>query len=152
MKNIKNEYGLSLQGELNSDIWLENIRDPEKETYHIVQNGKVVNEAAYKIIAEKTMHGFTDISESYENYVKLFNVMGIHKLMSFKELMKEKNTGVTNLAKVSGVPRTTISGIANEATPFERVTVSNALAISKAMDMTIEEVYDKLYFERITHD
>ncbi|NBJ65394.1 helix-turn-helix domain-containing protein [bacterium c-19] len=78
--------------------------------------------------------------------------MGIHKLMSFKELMKEKNTRVKNLAKVCGVPRTTISNIANEATPFERVTVSNALAISKAMSMTVEEVYDKLYFERITHD
>ena len=74
--------------------------------------------------------------------------MEIQKLYSFKELMTERKVYVTELARVSGIARTAISRIAICDTPFEKITVSNALAIAKAMNMTIEEIYDKLYFSR----
>ena len=145
--DIENDYGLRLQC-IGKSIGLENIRDPKREYYKIAEaDGSVFNHEAYNYICNTTIGGFEN-EASYENYIKLFEIMGIQKLYSFKELMKERKVYVTELARVSGIPRTTISRIAICDTPFEKITVSNALAIAKAMNMTIEEIYDKLYFSR----
>lgn len=147
-KNVDDDYGLILRHD-NKSIWLENIRDAKREFYQIVNSdGNILNKAAYDFICEKTFSGFN--YNAYDNYVKLFEIMGIQKLKGFKDLMKEKKMYVTELARVANIPRTTISRIAVCATPFDKVTVNNALAISKALDMTIEEIYDTLYFERIS--
>ena len=161
-RDIKKEYGLCLRW-LNGggddegnvwgyEFWLENVYDPEKEKYYITKsNGEILNDEAYEFICEKTVNGFRDKSciYCYNNYVKLFEIMNTKKLYTLSDVLKEKKISIYRLSKNTLIPNMTLSDIVNNITQFKNTSVDNALAISKALNMSVEELYNKLYFERI---
>lgn len=172
MKNfsdVKKEYGLILKwingggddaGNVWYDtFWLENIHDDEKEKYYISEmNGAKINEKAYDFICQKTINGFRNeihiscqdgVSSLYDNYIQLFEIMNIGKLYTLSDVLKEKGISVNRLSKNIQIPRKTLNDVAANNTLFKNTSVDKALKISKALDMTVEELYNKLYFERI---
>lgn len=165
MKNfsdIKKEYGLCLRW-LNGGgdeagntwdytIWLENVIDPKKERYNICESdGAVLNQKAFDFICEKTLNGFRDKNciECYDNYIELFKIMGIPELKGgLKVVLKEKGISVAELTRKIGTSRSMISDIVNGKNQFRNASVENCIKMAKALDMTVEELYDAIYFRR----
>ena len=163
-RDIKKEYGLCLRwlnggGDDHGNtwsytFWLENIYDPEKEKYYIMKsNGEILNDEAYKLICEKTVNGFRNKGsfylECYDNYVKHFEIKNIGKLYTLKDILKEKEISIYRLSKNTLIPNMTLSNIVNNDVQYKNTSVNNAMAISKALNMTVEDLYNKLYFERV---
>lgn len=67
---------------------------------------------------------------------------------SFNELMTSKGLNGNQLAIKSGLPVMTVNDLKNAKTEFRLMTVQNAIKISNAFDMTVEEVYQELYTDK----
>lgn len=60
--------------------------------------------------------------------------------MKFIDLVKERDLSIYELSKITGVPYSTLSDIAHHKTKINNVTLSNALKISNALEMKVEEL------------
>ena len=158
-RDIKKEYGYILR-------WLnggDEIFGEEKEdrtfdvigftdyTYYLENDyGKktiITDENALAFIKGKTTNAFRDKSSvfAYENYIELFEIMGIKKKIAFKDLMEEKGFNGNRLSLKTNIHVMTINDLKNNKTEFKNIKVDNAIKISSAFDMTIEDIIDLLY-------
>jgi len=67
--------------------------------------------------------------------------------MLFKELLAAKNMSAYRLVILSGVPKTTIMSLTRGDRLFKNITVDNAIKIAKALDMSVEDIYQVMYQE-----
>ena len=63
---------------------------------------------------------------------------------NFRHILEENNISINGLAKITGVAIMTISDLCNK-TEFANTSTKNAIRISKALGMTVEELYNKVY-------
>lgn len=160
-RDVKKEYGLILRwingggnyvGHTWSyEFWLENVVDREKERYYITKlDGTIVNEEAYRFIRDKKVGGFRDKSSinCYDNYIELFKIMGITELKGLGGIMKDKGMSVTKLSNLTNIPRTTISSLYHRDYDLKDASLEKCLKIAGALEMSVEELHQKTYFER----
>ena len=75
--------------------------------------------------------------------------MGIPELKGgLKVVLKEKGVSVAELTRKIGTSRSMISDIVNGKNQFRNASVENCIKMAKALDMTVEELYDEIYFRR----
>lgn len=65
--------------------------------------------------------------------------------MLFKELLESKKMSAYKLMSLSGVPKTTIMSLTRGDRLFKNITVDNAIKIAKALDMSVEDIYQLMY-------
>jgi Plasmid maintenance system antidote protein len=63
---------------------------------------------------------------------------------SFSDLLKKKGINAYNLSRMTGVPEQTIRDLKNGNSEFTNSKVKTALKISKALEMSIEEIVNYL--------
>lgn len=63
---------------------------------------------------------------------------------SFRMLLQKKGYTPYKLNKEHGIPTNTVNDLCNGKTTFINIRVGTALKISKALKMTIEEIFDYL--------
>lgn len=163
-RDVKKEYGLYLRWINNwgnnyiylnefQFMWLENIYDSQNKEYQypIIDNGEIVHEQAYEFIVKKTKCGFRDKSsiDCYNNYVKLFEIMGIKKLKGLRGVLEEKGITVTQLSKQTGIAQSTLSNMVNKEYEFLDTSVEKAIKIANTLKINVEELYNEVYFKRI---
>lgn len=69
-------------------------------------------------------------------------------MKTFKALMEERGYNkVTPLAEQTGLSRARINDLKNGKSYFSKLRVYNAIKIAKALNMTVEEIYNYLYEE-----
>ncbi|BDU81780.1 helix-turn-helix transcriptional regulator [Clostridium perfringens] len=61
---------------------------------------------------------------------------------AIKKFIKSNNMGVVEFAKRAGVHKSVISTLINDKRNFGRMTVENACKISKAMNCSVDSIYD----------
>ena len=71
--------------------------------------------------------------------------MKANELIGFSEFVARRGFSITNLAKVSGVPLTTVASIARSERQFKNATVLNAIKIAAALGVAVEDIYLALY-------
>lgn len=154
MQDVKKEYGLVLRwingGEADgirqgSYLWLENINTSEK--IYIVDNDEVLYKEAYDLVKEVTHNGFRDKSSinCYDNYKRLFSIMDIAPIQTIDSLT---NKTIAQLTRDSQLPRSTVDDILKGNTEFKNMSVKNAMRLGKALNMTIDELFGKIYTTR----
>ena len=161
-RDVKKEYGLYLRwingggddagNTWDITMWIENIYDSEKEIYYLhYRDGSTTNEDAYNFILKKTVNAFRDKSsvDCYNNYVKLFEIMGIKKLKGLNGVLEEKGITVTQLSKKTGIPQSTINNMYHKEYEFQDTSVEKAIKMANALEMNVEELYNEIYFKRI---
>ena len=62
--------------------------------------------------------------------------------MTIKEYLKENSISITALSKLANIPRSTISDIVNKTTDINSCHVSAFIAISRALNMKMEDFYN----------
>lgn len=105
---------------------------------------KITDENALTYIKKTTTPRFRD-RNIYDVHVALFDILGIKPLKTFNDLLEEKKLSGRKLSLESGVPAMTISDVRTGKTDFKKMSVETALKISKATEMTVEEIYNYLY-------
>lgn len=63
---------------------------------------------------------------------------------TFEDLLKEKGYSINRLMRESTLPISTISNLKQGKSNFEEMKIRNGLKITKALNMTIEEITDYL--------
>lgn len=66
-------------------------------------------------------------------------------MVNLTELIRSRGFSITNLAKVSGVPLTTVATLARGEREFKNATVATALKLSQVLGLTVEEMYTAIY-------
>lgn len=66
-------------------------------------------------------------------------------MVDLAALIRSRGFSITNLAKVSGVPLTTVATLARGEREFKNATVATALKLSHELGLTIEEMYAAIY-------
>lgn len=160
-RDVKKEYGRYLRwetwghedGTQTEYFWLENVYDylNKNEHIYIVFNNEIVHGKAYEFIRKNTVNAFRDKSsvDCYNNYVKLFEIMGIKKLKGLKGVLEEKGITVTQLSKKTGIPQSTINNMAHKEYEFKDTSIAKAIKMANALEMNVEELYNEVYFKRI---
>lgn len=64
--------------------------------------------------------------------------------MTFAELMKEYELTGYRVAKLSGIPQSTIAKMQSGQKEFDGMSVRNATKLANVFDMTVDEMYAKL--------
>ena len=64
--------------------------------------------------------------------------------MTFAELMKEYELTGYRVAKLSGIPQSTIAKMQSGQKEFDGMSVRNATKLAKVFGMTVDEMYAKL--------
>lgn len=152
LRDIKKEFGYYLRW-INPDeshglwLFLENTKDTDDKIY-IVKAGEILIPEAYDFIKSKTFPRFRE-SGANDNYIKLFEIMGINRLYTLDDILTRKGFSITSLSNETGIPRTTISDLVKGKVDFKTTKLENALLIAKAFEMTVDELYRKLTRERI---
>lgn len=146
MRDVKKEYGYVLRwingGSSDGIQWECRFYLEDIETFEQIT---IIDDAALKFIESKGRDAFRHSLDIYDNYVELFNILSIKPLKSFNDLLEEKEISGNKLSKLSGVPTMTISDIRTRKTDFRKVSVETAVKLSKALGMTVEEIYSYLY-------
>ena len=62
---------------------------------------------------------------------------------AIKQFITSSNLGVVDFAKKAGVHKSVISTLINDKRDFKKMTVENAYKISKAMDCSINKIYEE---------
>ncbi len=155
IQDIKKEYGLILRWINPSEIdgvasgafiWFENTNiDSDDENIWIMNNNEVVNQEAVDFIKKVTVNGFRDKTsiDCYDNYINLFETMGITPLLTLKDLT-DKNQ--SQISRETGISRETIRDIFNGKTNFSKVGLYNAMKIAKVLGFeSADALFYKLY-------
>lgn len=66
-------------------------------------------------------------------------------MKTFNDLMNEKGFNGNQLSIASGVAVMTVNDLKKGKTHFKKVNVETALKLSKALNMSVEEIYKYLY-------
>lgn len=61
---------------------------------------------------------------------------------AIKRFINSKNIGIVAFAKKAGVHKSVISTLMNDKRDFKKMTVENAYKISKAMNCSINSIYE----------
>lgn len=81
--DVKKEYGYILRW-INPDdrsagaIWLEKVGHSDERIYISDFDGSIFHKKAYDYILKKRLDAFRDCANVYDNYVHLFEIMGIN--------------------------------------------------------------------------
>lgn len=62
---------------------------------------------------------------------------------AIKKFISSNRVGVVDFANKAGVSKSVISTLINEKRDFRKMTVENAYKISKVMNCSINEIYEK---------
>lgn len=62
---------------------------------------------------------------------------------AIKKFISSNNIGIVEFAKKAGVHKSVISTLINDKRHFGKMTVENAYKISKAMNCSINSIYDE---------
>lgn len=150
-QDIKKEYGLILRhvnsGQvdgIHEGYWLYLENADTEENIYIVKDDKVINQEAYDYVKNLTVLGFRDKTsiDCYDNYIGLFDILKIIPRFKIRDLTDKS---IAQLARDTHVPRTTLSDIANNKTELKNVSLENAVAIAKGLEMSVDELYKKIY-------
>ena len=80
------------------------------------------------------------ISNFFAEYIEKMSVNRYNIDMTFLDLLSEKKTTVYSLSIDSGIPRTTLSDIASGKTDILKCSGKTLLAISKSLNVSIEDL------------
>lgn len=145
LQNIKLEYGYIIRwsnggnegfGSYPYTYYLENTT-----TFESVE---ITNQDAINYIVSKTNNAFRHDNNIYENYVKLFQILGIESKGNFKQLLTQKNMSGYRLAKLSGVSQSLISEWTTQSKNPLMMSLEIANKISKALNISIDQLFEAL--------
>ena len=63
--------------------------------------------------------------------------------MNCSFILEEEGLTIYECSKISGIPYSTLSDIIKGKTPMERISFKTARALAKALDISMEELYDR---------
>lgn len=145
LQNIKLEYGYIIRWSNGGDegfgsypytYYLENIN-----TFESVE---ITNQEAIKYIISKTNNAFRHDLHLYDNYVNLFQILGIESKSNFKQLLTSYNMSGYKLAKISGISQSLISEWTTQSKNPLMMSLETASKISKSLNITLDQLLEAL--------
>jgi len=118
--------------------------EPPLESPSFLNRIEITNKDALDYIIEKTNNAFRHDIFIYENYVKLFELIGIEKKNNFKDLLARYNISGYKLAKLSGVSQSLISEWTTQSKKPLMMSLDIANKIAKSLNITLDELYQTL--------
>lgn len=140
-RDLQNEYGLYLRW-INGDdrhdyrFFIENQNNGERI--------EITDEKALAFISSKTTNAFRDQTKIYSSHVQLFDILGLKPKMTFRDLLKQKELSGYKLAKITGIPQSTISDWTTGRKNILNAEFSTIIKLCKTLKLTAEQFYQLL--------
>ena len=138
LRNVKSEYGYILRW-INADeyypgrYYLEDVNTNEQL--------EITDANALDFIAKTKLDGFRSNAFIYENYVKLFEILGIEKRVSkLQEMRKSKNLSQSKLSKISGVNLRTLQDYEQGRKDINQGAGITLYKLAQALECKIEDL------------
>ena len=140
-RDLQNEYGLYLRW-INGDdrhdyrFFIENQNNGERI--------EITDEKALAFIRSKTTNAFRDQLQIYKTHVELFEIIGLKPKMTFRDLLKQKELSGYKLAKITGIPQSTISDWVTGTKNILKAEFTNVMTACEVLEITAEELFESL--------
>ena len=140
-RDLEQEFNLILRwnnGTENNDAsyFIENLSTKEKT---IIQD-----QAALDFIRKTTLPKFRDQIHMYTAHVQLFELLGIKPIITFREILQEKKLSGYRLAKLTGIPQSTISDWVTGTKNILKAEFTNVMTVCEVLEITAEELFESL--------